>query len=146
MESTSQPFTPADKLTIQAVEEAWSILRPALWPTPLMRCPALDELSGYQVWIKPENLQRTGSYKIRGAYHKLYRLKQSGRTNRVIAASAGNHAQGVAYAARELGMDCLIVMPERAPLPKRRYHPWPPRRAHPGLPGWGNQPESVKYK
>lgn len=120
MESTSQPFTPADKLTIQAVEEAWSILRPALWPTPLMRCPALDELSGYQVWIKPENLQRTGSYKIRGAYHKLYRLKQSGRTNRVIAASAGNHAQGVAYAARELGLDCVIVMPERAPLPKRR--------------------------
>jgi threonine dehydratase len=105
---------------MQAVEEAWAVLRPVLWPTQLLRCPALEEISGYQVWLKPENLQRTGSYKIRGAYHKLLQLKKSGRTEKVIAASAGNHAQGVALAARELGMDCVIVMPERAPVPKRK--------------------------
>ncbi len=85
-----------------------------------MRCPALDEVSGYQVWLKPENLQRTGSYKIRGAFYKLHQLKEQKGIRRVVAASAGNHAQGVAYAARQLGMDCVIVMPERAPLPKRR--------------------------
>ena len=109
-----------DAVSLESVVEAWRILRPALWPTRLLRCPALDEISGYRVWLKPENLQHTGSYKIRGAYYKLHRLKEQKGTRKVIAASAGNHAQGVAYAARELGMDCVIVMPERAPLPKRR--------------------------
>lgn len=120
MESISQSFTSVEKLRLAVVEQAWNILRPVLLPTPLLRCPALDDISGYQVWLKPENLQRTGSYKIRGAYYKLHHLKQSRQISKVIAASAGNHSQGVAYAARELGMDCLIVMPERSPLPKRR--------------------------
>ncbi len=98
---------------------AWNILRPALLPTHLLRSLALDEASGFRVSLKPENHQRSGSYRLRKAYYKLHRLKEQKGATKVIAASAGNHAQGVAYAARELGMDCVIVMPERAPLPKR---------------------------
>ena len=120
MDSSPTRTSGHDAVPLQSVVEAWRILRPALWPTRLLRCPALDEISGYRVWLKPENLQHTGSYKIRGAFYKLHRLKELKGTRKVIAASAGNHAQGVAYAARELGMDCVIVMPERAPLPKRR--------------------------
>jgi len=107
-------------LSLEQVAAAWKILQPALVPTPLLRRPALDNLRGYRVWLKPENLQRTGSFKIRGAYYKLHRIREAGRTTKIVAASAGNHAQGVAYAARELGLDCVIVMPERAPLPKRQ--------------------------
>ena len=117
----SSPMPPAgEEVSLEQVAAAWKALRPALWPTPLLRCPALEERCGCQVWLKPENLQRTGSYKIRGAYYKLHRLVEAGRTRRVVAASAGNHSQGVAYAARELGLDCVIVMPETAPLPKRQ--------------------------
>ena len=120
MDSPSKPVISAEAPSLEKVAEAWEVLRPALWRTPLLRCPALDEASGYRVWLKPENLQRTGSYKIRGAYYKLHRLKQEKGAQKVVAASAGNHAQGVAYAAQQLGMDCVVVMPERAPLPKRR--------------------------
>jgi threonine dehydratase len=108
-----------DNVPLEKVREAEKILQTALWPTHVLHCPALEDISGYRVWLKPENLQRTGSYKIRGAYYKLHQLKQQG-TRKVVAASAGNHAQGVAYAARQLGMECVIVMPELAPLPKRR--------------------------
>ncbi|MBI1955723.1 MAG: pyridoxal-phosphate dependent enzyme, partial [Acidobacteria bacterium] len=120
MDSPSSMVSAGENLSLDKVAAAWKTVRPALWPTPLLRCPALDELSGFRVWLKPENLQRTGSYKIRGAYYKLHQLKEQGGLHKVVAASAGNHAQGVAYAARELGMDCVIVMPERAALPKRR--------------------------
>ena len=120
MESPSGTVLSKESVPLEKVAEAWRILRPALWPTHLVRSPALEEISGYRVWLKPENLQRTGSYKIRGAFHKLHCLKEEGRIRQVVAASAGNHSQGVAYASRQLGMDCVIVMPERAPLPKRR--------------------------
>jgi len=120
MGSSSSADSARETVPLEKVVEAWNFLQPALLPTHLLRSLALDEASGYRVWLKPENLQRTGSYKIRGAYYKLHRLKEQGGATKVIAASAGNHAQGVAYAARELGMDCVIVMPERAPLPKRR--------------------------
>lgn len=120
MENPSSTVSSKQSVALEKVAEAWRILRPALWPTPLVRSPALEELSGYRVWLKPENLQRTGAYKIRGAYYKLHCLREEGRTRQVVAASAGNHSQGVAYASRQLGMDCVIVMPERAPLPKRR--------------------------
>ena len=120
MDSSSRTEAALEALPLEKVVEAWKILRPALWPTHLLRCPALEEKSGYRIWLKPENLQRTGSYKIRGAYYKLHQLVQQRGVKRVVAASAGNHAQGVAYAAREMGIDCEIVMPERAPLPKRR--------------------------
>src|SRR3990172_135478 len=120
MDGPSSAVAAGESLSLEKVAAAVQVLQPALWPTPLLRCPALEELCGYRVWLKAENLQRTGSYKIRGAYYKLHRLREEGRTRKVVAASAGNHAQGVAYAARELGLDCVIVMPERAPLPKRR--------------------------
>ena len=120
MDGPSSAVSAGESLALEKVAAAGQVLQPALWPTPLLRCPALEELCGYRVWLKAENLQRTGSYKIRGAYYKLHRLREEGRTRKVVAASAGNHAQGVAYAARELGLDCVIVMPERAPLPKRR--------------------------
>ena len=120
MDSSASAVSAGESLSLGKVAAAWKVLRPALWSSPLLHCPTLEELSGYQVWLKAENLQRTGSYKIRGAYYKLHRLKEEGRTRKVVAASAGNHAQGVAYAARELGLECVIVMPERAALPKRR--------------------------
>jgi len=120
MDTSSHMPSTGEEVSLERVAEAAKVLRPVLWPTPLLRCPALEELCGCQVWLKPENLQRTGSYKIRGAYYKLHRLVTEGRTKKVVAASAGNHSQGVAYAARELGLDCVIVMPETAPLPKRQ--------------------------
>ena len=120
MDTSSRMPSSGEEVTLASVAAAWKVLRPALWSTPLLRCPALEELCGCRVWLKPENLQRTGSYKIRGAYYKLHRLVEEGRTRRIVAASAGNHSQGVAYAARELGLDCVIVMPETAPLPKRQ--------------------------
>jgi len=120
MDSPSSTETSGANVLLEKVEEASKILRPVLWPTHLLHCPALEEICGYHVWLKPENLQQTGSFKIRGAYYKLHELKRKQGTQKVVAASAGNHAQGLAYAARKLGMDCVIVMPERAPLPKRR--------------------------
>ena len=120
MDPSSHMIPAGEAVSLETVEAAWRALQPALWRTPLLRCPALEELCGCRVWLKAENLQRTGSYKIRGAYYKLHRLAAEGRTRRVVAASAGNHSQGVAYAARELGLDCVIVMPETAPLPKRQ--------------------------
>ncbi len=86
--------------------------------TPLDFSHTLSRLSGNDIYIKLENLQRTGSFKIRGAYNKISALDPSLRTRGVMAASAGNHAQGVAYAARELGIPCLIVMPAVASLSK----------------------------
>jgi threonine dehydratase len=120
MDGPSSAVAAGESFSLEKVAAAWQLLQPALWPVPLLRCPALDELCGYRVWLKAENLQRTGSYKIRGAYYKLHRLREEGRARKVVAASAGNHAQGVAYAARELSLDCVIVMPERASLPKRQ--------------------------
>ena len=120
MDGPSSAVAAGESLSLEKVAAAWNVLQPALLPAPLLRCPALEELCGFRVWLKAENLQRTGSYKIRGAYYKLHRLREEGRIRKVVAASAGNHAQGVAYAARELGLDCVIVMPERASLPKRQ--------------------------
>jgi threonine dehydratase len=120
MATSSTPQPAGDSIPLTRVAEAAAVLRPVLLPTHLLRCLALDEVSGYRTWLKPESLQRTGSYKIRGAYYKLHQLQKHHGADKVIAASAGNHAQGVAYAARELGLDCVIVMPHGAPLPKRR--------------------------
>ena len=86
--------------------------------TPLAYAPILSELSGYEIYLKKENLQRTGSFKLRGAFNKIAVLNEEGRHNGVVAASAGNHAQGVAFAARHFGIDATIVMPESTPLTK----------------------------
>src|SRR5687767_11660279 len=78
----------------------------------------LAERCGGPVWLKCENLQRTGSFKIRGAYTRIARLTDEERARGVVAASAGNHAQGVALAAQLLGARATVFMPETAPLPK----------------------------
>ncbi len=86
--------------------------------TPLEHSRALAERVGGPVWLKCENLQHTGSFKFRGAYTRLSRLTDDERARGVVAASAGNHAQGVALAARMLGVRATVFMPETAPLPK----------------------------
>src|SRR6266542_988518 len=87
--------------------------------TPLLTSPVLDALTGGRVFLKAETLQRTGSFKFRGAYNKLSSIPQAERAGGVVAFSSGNHAQGVAAAARLLGMPAVIVMPSDAPRPKR---------------------------
>jgi threonine dehydratase len=87
--------------------------------TPLISSPVLDALTGGRVFLKAETLQRTGSFKFRGAYNKLSSLEPSMRRGGVVAFSSGNHAQGVAAAAKLLGMPAVIVMPQDAPRPKR---------------------------
>jgi len=87
--------------------------------TPLVTSPVLDALTGARVFLKAEILQRTGSFKFRGAYNKLSSIPPEERAGGVVAFSSGNHAQGVAAAARLLGMPAVIVMPSDAPRPKR---------------------------
>jgi len=87
--------------------------------TPLLSSAALDAMTGGRVFLKAETLQRTGSFKFRGAYNRLAAIPPGERTGGVVAYSSGNHAQGVAAAARLLGMPCVIVMPRDAPRAKR---------------------------
>jgi len=87
--------------------------------TPLLSSAALDAMTGGRVFLKAETLQRTGSFKFRGAYNRLAAIPLGERTGGVVAYSSGNHAQGVAAAARLLGMPCVIVMPRDAPRAKR---------------------------
>lgn len=100
------------------VSRARDALRVVARRTPLLHSTVLSELMAGDVWLKCENLQRAGSFKIRGAYTRLSRLSAPERARGVIAASAGNHAQGVALAASILGVAATVVMPETAPLPK----------------------------
>jgi len=100
------------------VAAAREVLSEVILPTPLLRSRVLSERIGGPVYLKCENLQRTGSFKARGAYLRIHRLSDAERGRGVIAASAGNHAQGVAFAAALLGSKATVVMPEGAPLPK----------------------------
>jgi threonine dehydratase len=102
----------------EQVEQAARLLDGVVRRTPLEHSRGLAELVGGPVWLKCENLQRTGSFKIRGAYTRIARLTGEERARGVVAASAGNHAQGVALAARLLGTRATVFMPETAPLPK----------------------------
>jgi len=86
--------------------------------TPFAYAPLLSESVGTKVYLKKENLQLTGAYKIRGAYNKIASLSDEERSQGVVAASAGNHAQGVGYSAREFGIKATIIMPEATPLLK----------------------------
>jgi threonine dehydratase len=97
---------------------ARELLHDVISPTPLLYSRVLSEQVGGPVYLKCENLQRTGSFKVRGAYTRIARLSDAERARGVVAASAGNHAQGVAFAAGLLGASATVVMPERAPLPK----------------------------
>ena len=93
--------------------------------TPMAYSPFLSELCREEVWLKLENLQLTGSFKIRGALNKLLQLSEDARSRGVVTASSGNHAQGVGYAARKLGIEAIIVVPANTPEVKleaiRRY-------------------------
>ncbi|MFB4312999.1 threonine ammonia-lyase [Actinomadura sp. 21ATH] len=100
------------------IRAARELLREVAVPTPLMHSRVLSEAIGGPVYLKCENLQRTGSFKIRGAYVRIARLSDAERARGVVAASAGNHAQGVALAASMLGCKATVFMPEGAPLPK----------------------------
>ena len=97
---------------------ARDILQPIIRQTPLLESSALSSLVGGPVYAKCENLQRGGSFKVRGAYLRIARLSAAERARGVVAASAGNHAQGVALAAAALGTQATVVMPAAAPLPK----------------------------
>jgi threonine dehydratase len=112
-------------IDVAAIEAARQNLSGVLLSTPTLFSPRLSEDVGGQIFVKAENLQRAGSFKLRGAYNKLVSLSQAERRSGVVAASMGNHAQGVALAARLLGITATIVMPELAPLAKitatRRY-------------------------
>jgi threonine dehydratase len=101
------------------IAEAARVLAPVAVRTPLITSPALDERVGTKVFVKPEMLQRTGSFKFRGAFNKLSSIPSSSRGGGVVAFSSGNHAQGVAHAAQLLNMQATIVMPADAPLSKR---------------------------
>jgi threonine dehydratase len=100
------------------IEAAAALLADVVRLTPMEHSRALAERVGGPVWLKCENLQHTGSFKFRGAYTRLSRLSAEERARGVVAASAGNHAQGVALAARLLGIEAMVFMPETAPLPK----------------------------
>ncbi len=107
-----------DLVTLADVQAARVLLEGVSRTTPLEGSRALSERVGGPVWLKCENLQRTGSFKIRGAYVRIARLTDEERSRGVVAASAGNHAQGVALAASLLGTQATVFMPAAAPLPK----------------------------
>ena len=105
-------------LTVDRFKEARTVLRGVISQTELVHSQYLSDLCGNQVFLKPENMQVTGAYKIRGAYYKTTRLTPEQRALGLITASAGNHAQGVAYAARHAGVKATVVMPTTTPLMK----------------------------
>ena len=111
--TSSLPVSAAD------IDAAAKVVAPFAVRTPLLSFPVLDERAGTKVFLKPEMLQRTGSFKFRGAFNKLSSIPQANRGGGVVAFSSGNHAQGVAAAAKILNMQATIVMPADAPLSKR---------------------------
>lgn len=108
----------APTITLDQIVAAREIVRQVISQTPIDSARFLSEKLGSPVLLKCENMQRTGSYKIRGATYRLSQLSEEQRSRGVVAASAGNHAQGVAFAARELGIKATIFMPVGVPLPK----------------------------
>ena len=105
-------------LTLESFEEAAEIVKQVTQETKLVKSSYFSELTGNKVFFKPENMQRTGAYKVRGAYYKISTLSDEERGKGLITASAGNHAQGVAYAAHKFGVKAVIVMPTTTPLIK----------------------------
>lgn len=107
-----------EMLTLEAFEEAAEIVRRAATETKLVYSEYFSAQTGNKVYLKPENMQVTGAYKIRGAYYKISTMSEEDRQKGIITASAGNHAQGVAYAAKAYGCKAVIVMPTTTPLMK----------------------------
>ena len=105
-------------LDLKSIKEAQERLSGVAYNTPFSYAPILSEISGYEVYLKKENLQETGSFKLRGAFNKIAMLMENGKTGGVVAASAGNHAQGVAFSAKHFDIDATIVMPDSTPMNK----------------------------
>ncbi len=105
-------------LDLKAIEKAKDRLEGVAHRTPFSYAPNLSEISGYKVYLKKENLQLTGAFKLRGAFNKIASLVEEGKIGGVVAASAGNHAQGVAFSAKYFGINAIIVMPDSTPLTK----------------------------
>jgi len=108
------PNTP----TLSDIEHARQVIHDTIHVTPMQHSRTFSTMTGANVHLKPENLQRAGSFKVRGATYKISRLSEEERAHGVIATSMGNHAQGVALAAQSLGVPATIVMPKHAPLVK----------------------------
>lgn len=108
----------SDMLTLEKFEEASEIVKKVTSETKLIYSEYLSIQTGNKVYLKPENMQLTGAYKLRGAYYKISTLSEEEREKGLITASAGNHAQGVAYAAKKYGVKAVIVMPTTTPLMK----------------------------
>ena len=105
-------------LDLKSIEKAYDRVSNVVHRTPFSYAPILSQLSGYEVYLKKENLQRTGAFKLRGAFNKIASLIESGDRGGVVAASAGNHAQGVAFSAKYFDIEATIIMPESTPLTK----------------------------
>lgn len=105
-------------MTLEKFEQAYDAVQKVIIKTKLVYSDFYSESTGNKVYLKPENMQKTGAYKIRGAYYKISTLTDEERNRGLITASAGNHAQGVAYAAKLYGIKATIVMPTTTPLMK----------------------------
>lgn len=116
--SDSDAFSATSPIRYDEIMTAAARIKGIAVRTPLLRSDALDAATSARIWLKPENLQRTGSFKFRGAYNRLSAIPAGDRAAGVVAFSSGNHAQGVALAARLLAMPALIVMPSDAPAIK----------------------------
>ncbi|MVX63580.1 threonine ammonia-lyase [Clostridium chromiireducens] len=105
-------------MTLDKFEEAYEIVQRVILKTKLVFSDYYSDITGNKVYFKPENMQKTGAYKIRGAYYKISTLSEEDRNKGLVTASAGNHAQGVAYAAKSYNTKAIIVMPTTTPLMK----------------------------
>ena len=105
-------------MTLDKFEEAYEIVQRVILKTKLVFSDYYSDITGNKVYFKPENMQKTGAYKIRGAYYKISTLSEEDRNKGLVTASAGNHAQGVAYAAKAYNTKAIIVMPTTTPLMK----------------------------
>lgn len=105
-------------MTLEKFEEAYEVVQKVILKTKLVYSDYYSSITGNKIYLKPENMQKTGAYKIRGAYYKISTLSDEDRNKGLITASAGNHAQGVAYAAKAYNAKAIIVMPTSTPLMK----------------------------
>ena len=107
-----------EELSLKSFEEAAEKVKEATLPTNLVYSEYFSSQTGNRVYLKPENMQYTGAYKVRGAYYKISTMSEEARQKGLITASAGNHAQGVAFAAKKYGVKATVVMPTTTPLIK----------------------------
>ncbi len=105
-------------LDLKQIEKAYERVAGVVHRTPFTYAPILSKMTDYEVYLKKENLQQTGAFKLRGAFNKIATLVEEGNRGGVVAASAGNHAQGVAFSAKYFGIEATIIMPESTPLTK----------------------------